>query len=424
MERLAISIFIRNEDDFIDEFFQYYISLGFTNFIILNDESSDDSLKIINFYKNLVNCTIIPVNLNEINRSIYNGEEERSKLFFHGLNEIIVSKYLNLQLYDYILQIDIDEFLYIKPNFCLIKYLNDNLKCKNSVILIPRINCGSLEDFDKNIFNLESLKYNYTDKIFTSCKQFCCPTNSRYFNGHMSLPINNTYAVSEIPNSQKDIKNNCEEYYANFLQILKKSTKEQFNLYIYHFISKNKHIAIKNKSKYRTNIGNSYRKNKESIHLLRKMQSMFTQPDNIILNYSKILFKRYYDKFGYLIIRNFIDEEIILKLELYIKENNYSSVPILEIFYKNLLDSNTYDMKLNDILKMLGIENIISFIPFNSNENNKLQIIPESHIKNKNTENFISINLQRQGILFMNKSLKYKIINKNEKNIRWLCCKY
>ena len=43
----AIKLHIRNEYDFLHEWFQYYISLGFMNYIIYDDESNDGTKKLI-----------------------------------------------------------------------------------------------------------------------------------------------------------------------------------------------------------------------------------------------------------------------------------------------------------------------------------------------------------------------------------------
>lgn len=60
--------------------------------------------------------------------------------------------------YDYILNIDIDEFLYVSKKICLKNYLQNLKKNNYSVIEIPSIDCGDPHNFTNNIKNLEVLK--------------------------------------------------------------------------------------------------------------------------------------------------------------------------------------------------------------------------------------------------------------------------
>ena len=59
---IAIKLVIRNEDRFLDEWFQYYIQLGFKNYIIYDDESTDNTRNIINFYSKQVNVVCKTIN--------------------------------------------------------------------------------------------------------------------------------------------------------------------------------------------------------------------------------------------------------------------------------------------------------------------------------------------------------------------------
>ena len=98
---IAVKLVIRNEDKFLDEWFQYYIQLGFKNFIIYDDESTDNTKNIINFYSNIINV-------------IYKTINTSKKIHYQD-----IFKYKE---YDYILFPDIDEFLYISPNINLFEF--------------------------------------------------------------------------------------------------------------------------------------------------------------------------------------------------------------------------------------------------------------------------------------------------------------
>jgi hypothetical protein len=186
MDKIAIKLTIRNEDDFLDEWFQYYISLGFTNYIIYDDESSDNSINIINFYKNFVKyIKIIKINS------------------YKGIHYSDIYAY---KMFDYILNVDVDEFLYIPKNINLVNYLYTKKKQKFSVIQILVIDCGDYKNYNNDIKNLETQKYNYLMDMYadaydpTIMKHFFDPKNSKHKNSHTSIPINNTkiYYIPDI----------------------------------------------------------------------------------------------------------------------------------------------------------------------------------------------------------------------------------
>ena len=95
MNKYAIKLTLRNEDDFLDEWFMYHISLGFINYIIYDDESSDNTKQIIRNYSKIVN--------------IHYEEIDASKRTHFKLP-------WNFIQYTYILNMDVDEFLYINEN--------------------------------------------------------------------------------------------------------------------------------------------------------------------------------------------------------------------------------------------------------------------------------------------------------------------
>ena len=427
MESIAISLFIRNEEDFLDEFFQYYIAMGFANFIIINDESSDDSIKIIDYYKNFVNIYVVPVNLIEVLADIKNPKPN-TKYIFHAIKEDVMLKYCDVYSYDYVLIIDIDEFLHISNGLNLLEYLNFNKKKNNSVVLIPRIECGDPSNFYKNNLNLETLKYNYVFDNFHSLsvgKFFCDPINIEYHNGHVCKPLNNTNIVSEKRSYT------FQEALSHDIAIDNVPYKNHsFNLVIYHLGTKNNYIWTKNFNKYRNCVGNSYRTRKISMQrLLKKFK--YTNKDSFkLINHSKILFKRFYDKFGFLIIKNFLHQKdlnkIVSHLQHIISEKQIEeklllsgTSPLTKIPFTQIKKSkNKFSTKLFEIINILGLENIKVWIPLDNKEINTLKIIPKVCENKKENENFLTINLKTSGIIFMDPLLKYQVINK--KSVRWV----
>ena len=67
---IAIKLVIRNEGNFLHEWFQYYISLGFSNFIIYDDESTDNTKNVLNYYSKIVN-----IHYHKINSSLRRDEK-------------------------------------------------------------------------------------------------------------------------------------------------------------------------------------------------------------------------------------------------------------------------------------------------------------------------------------------------------------
>jgi phytanoyl-CoA hydroxylase len=318
---IAIKLVIRNEEQFLHEWFQYYIALGFKNFIIYDDESTDDTKNIIDIYSNIIN-----IHYNLINTSIKKHYED----------------IFNYKQYDYIFFFDIDEFLYINPKINIINFLIKNLKNKNSVIQIPLIEAGNKENYIKNINDLECLKYDYLDEKSLignailndkennnfqtySTKHIFNPKYSSYISGHTSKPNNGYNIVSEFNNLEflgkwffKDIIKNIFNY----------------NIILFHFDTKND-IISKNKLKYHRNI---------CIHINRKNNNIITKKlnrlkiqNNIHINYSKNLLKNFFYEYGYYIVKNFFNKNIINNI-LYEAQDIYKTqmIKLNIINYKDI----------------------------------------------------------------------------------------
>lgn len=184
MDKIAIKLCCRNEDDFLDEWFQYYISLGFKNFIIYDDESTDNTNNIINFYKNIINIDYFKIKLEE-------------KLHWKHTFD-------HFKKYDFILFIDIDEFLFLRNNFDLSKFLINSKNNNVSVIQIPRLDVGNKNNYYKENYGFENFKYNFIEgnfnknQIVTKC--FFSPSLSsltKNFSSHTCIPNETTKIICE-----------------------------------------------------------------------------------------------------------------------------------------------------------------------------------------------------------------------------------
>ena len=312
MNKIAIKLTIRNEDDYLDEWFQYYISLGFKNYIIYDDESNDNTTNILNFYKNLVN-----IDINIINTLLCKHLDNHFKY----------------KQYDYILNIDIDEFLYISNDINLVDYLYSKRNCSN--IIIPVVEFANPNNFNITILDLELCKYNYYDNTIFSNegifkKHFFDPNNSIHCNGHESTPINNTlsYDINTIFNINKT-----------------KNILDNSKILILHFKIRNLYANNKNIEKYRKfdssikNI-NLYRYNNDSC---KNVLKLYTIENNFFIEMCSKNIKVFYNKFGFLIVRNFISKKNIN--EILLQKQKYFKKKMLKINLINLLNINNNNFK-------------------------------------------------------------------------------
>lgn len=481
MEKIAIKLTIRNEDDYLDEWFQYYISLGFINYIVYNDESTDGTAHILNFYKKIVNITEHIIN---------SSKSEHFKHIF------------SYKQFDYILNIDIDEFLYVSPNIQLTNYLKKHKNNNNSVIILPVVECKNKEQYYKNIKNLEVLKYNFLDNYVVNSvgaryyKHFFDPSNSTHLNGHDSNPINGTnrYKNSYIKNDNKSL---IENYIT------------KFDLIIFHFMTRNAEHFEKCLTKYRKNVDNKtydivnkYRICKNSL-LINLNELMFES--NIHINYSKNILFNFYKKYGFLIVKNLFDKQIIenilnqaqniyktqmfnLKIIDTLEINNQIFEEQIKILFENhfniflncgkqcqhIIDlwKLSIDNKILDIVKFLGVKTpIVSTRPvlFSKNDINHtipahqdwasmqgsinsivcwtplidinqnlgaIALVPKSHregllsyekqnsfglVDKFKDDDFLSFDVKQGDALFFSSFLVHKSGNNITKNIRWSC---
>ena len=315
---LAIKLVIRNEYDFLHEWFQYYISLGFVNYIIYDDESNDGTKNLIEQYSKIIN-----IHYNIVNTSL-------KKHYDHVFN---------YKQYDYIFFFDIDEFLYISPKINLIEFLNNNYKNKNSVIQIPGIEVGNKKNYDKIIRDLECFKYDYlcksslegnatltvksVDKIKTYfTKHIFNPKFSIYGSGHTSKPYKGYNIVSEFNNLNYTGKWYIEDKVDNILK---------YNLILFHFDTKNEFINNKKLKNHRFNNIHTNRKNNNII--IKKLNNLAIQ-NEIHINYSKNIIRTFFNKYGYYIISNFFDKKTIDNI--YNDAKNIDKTQMLEL---NIINS-------------------------------------------------------------------------------------
>jgi phytanoyl-CoA hydroxylase len=331
MDKIAIKLTIRNEDDFLDEWFQYHISLGFINYIIYDDESSDNTRQILEFYKKIVH-----IEINIIDTS-------KMQHFTH---------IFSYKQFDYILNIDVDEFLYVSPEFHLINFLNENKEQRNSVIIIPGVDCGNPSNYNKKIKNLEVLKYNFLKNniniLQTEYKHFFDPSNSTHLNGHKSNPINNTNVVYMYDNNIQNKIFITEQYI------------DTFKLLIFHFLSKDSNHYKNCLIKYRTNSKDSIILNQYRIHedkMLGHLNNL-TYENNKHINYSKNVLFHFYKKYGFLIVRNLFDKEQIQNIT-----NQAQNIYKTQMMKLNLISSlNITNQEFEDKIKILFQNNFDTFL--------------------------------------------------------------
>lgn len=280
--KVAIRLGIRNEGNFLEEWIQHYISLGFNNFIIHDDNSTDNTKDIIDIYSKYINIIYIKHN-------IYN-KKERKKLF-----DNLVFNQLK-DTFDYILWIDIDEFLYINDKINIFTFLKECLENKVSVIQIPRFDLGDPDNYYNNVTGLESLKYNMINKnrlikprfnhtnvkgYTYETKCFLSPKNSAFKTSrHTSQPKNNTKVINEF-----EILKPFNIYYFES----KVENGLDFNIRLYHFDTQNHIIATNNIKKWNKNLIHKNRLNKSVIK--KKLRQLTQKHDDFILFFKeKFLF--------------------------------------------------------------------------------------------------------------------------------------
>ena len=316
----AIKLVIRNEYDFLHEWFQYYISHGFINYIIYDDESNDGTKKLIEEYSKIIN-----IHYNIINTSL-------KKHYDHVFN---------YKQYDYIFFFDIDEFLYISPKINLIEFLNYNYKNKNSVIQIPGIEVGNKKKYDKIIRDLECFKYDYLykpslegnatltikseNKIKTYfTKHIFNPKFSIYGSGHTSKPHEGYNIVSEFNNLNYTGKWFIEDKVDNILK---------YNIILFHFDTKSKYINNKKLKNHKFCNIHQNRKNNDMI--IKKLNNLVVQ-NEIHINYSKNIIRNFFNKYGYYTISNFFDKKQITTI--YSDATNIYKTQMLELNIINCKD--------------------------------------------------------------------------------------
>ena len=293
-----------------------------------DDESTDKTNSILNFYKNLVN-----IDTYIIDSSKYQHFKDPFKF----------------DDYDYILNIDIDEFLYISHNLRskynnLENYLADKKSNNYSVIEIPSFDCGDKTNFhsDSMHLGLETLKYNFMiDRVTenkTDFKHFFDPNNSCHNDGHTSTPINNT-KIFHIYNSYNVSKETITK------GILVSEIINNLYLFIFHFRNRNIHAYNKNNTKYRITKAtvNVYRYNLECVDpFLKKLN----YKSNMHIKFSEKLFCNFYNKFGFFIVRNLFEKRQIDKIVNQAKDIYKIQMKKLNIITSCDIDNNTFEEKI------------------------------------------------------------------------------
>lgn len=201
LENIAISIRIRNEAPFLDEWFQYYITIGFRNFIVYHDPNpelpDDGTNNILNFWKGYVNMLeVIRVHTDTIES--------------HLKSDHIMS--FTRKNFRYILMIDIDEFLVLSKGFNLASYLEKQWESNTGCIILERWDVVDPQDYyleKKGGFEIlqpthiyyETNRWGKNLNISDGYKCFASPERASYETAHYAKTLNGSKTVNVSPNS-------------------------------------------------------------------------------------------------------------------------------------------------------------------------------------------------------------------------------
>ena len=243
MYRTAVYIIIKDEI-YILELIRYYLKIGFDYFIILDDESSID-------YELLFRENGINTNIYCLHKTTNIKIENFRGFFLHeAKSSFFVQKYLYNILtsnkIDYVLQVDADEFLYIKDENNNINDIN-NIINKYSPFDSLRINWIIFGSNSLYLNNSESVIKNFNksdDKLHPYCKSLtkvssidlhflsvCGGVSAHY------LPIKNNSITKNLSNevvSNNDIQINID-------------INKEINVYLAHYVNQDFQTFVKRK---------------------------------------------------------------------------------------------------------------------------------------------------------------------------------
>jgi ectoine hydroxylase-related dioxygenase (phytanoyl-CoA dioxygenase family) len=295
--------------------------------------------------------------------------------------------------FDYILNIDVDEFLYVSPEIHLIKFLNENKEKYNSVLVIPRVDCENAPNYNKNIKNLEILKYNFFKNIHINYSKNVL---FNFYKKYGFLIIRNLFDKEQIQN----ITNQAQNIYKT--QMMKLNLISSLNINNQEF-EDNIKILFKNNFDTFLNCG------KQCQHIIDLWKLSL---DDKIINIIKFL--------G-------------------IKNPNISTRPVLfsNSKYISKTDMNHTVPPHQDWASMQGsINSIVCWIPLvDINQNlGSIALVPASHklgllsnekkdsfglVDNFNDDDFKSCDVKQGDAIFFSSFLVHKSGDNITSNIRW-----
>jgi hypothetical protein len=244
--RTAVYIIIKDEK-YIVEFIKYYLKIGFDYFIILDDNSTIDYISL--FDKNKIDkniyCIHTTKNFKLTNQYIFLHEYKSSFFVSNFLYSILINNNI-----DYVLQVDADEFLFIKDD-------NTNNDIDNTNNDINKI-INKFYPFDSLrinwlIFGSNGLLSNDSDSIiqnFTKCDdklnqytksltKVSSIDKKELLNGNISahyLPIYTNSIVKNILNNL--VRDN---------EVLIDIESNEQNIYLAHYVNQDFNSFIKRK---------------------------------------------------------------------------------------------------------------------------------------------------------------------------------
>jgi len=284
LENIAISIRIRNEAPFLDEWFQYYITIGFRNFIVYHDPNpelpDDGTNNILNFWKGYVNMLeVIRVHTDTIES--------------HLKSDHIMS--FTRKNFRYILMIDIDEFLVLSKGFNLASYLEKQWESNTGCIILERLDVVDPQDYcleKKGGFEIlqpthiyyETNKWGKNLNVSDGYKCFASPERACYKNAHTAQTLNGSKTVNVSPNS---------------FFLVHMRMRNQFSKSNYCKIKYNRNSSFVNG--YRSKDDNIWLKSQLNKYNCTQITNSYIESTRL---FASFIFQTFLDNHGFLIIRN------------------------------------------------------------------------------------------------------------------------
>ena len=158
---LTIGAIFKNEAPYLDEWINHYLSRGIEHFYLINDESTDESIKVLEKYNK--NITIFDV---EENLIFYGRQKYLYNKFFSNLKDEL----------EWMLICDIDEYIWSPKRKDIRETLQELNKENIRTLRIPMVLFGSnnhikqpdsiVKSFTKRI-KVDEFYFNWVDKYYS-----------------------------------------------------------------------------------------------------------------------------------------------------------------------------------------------------------------------------------------------------------------